>query len=202
MSIMEVIARRTVLVGAGVVAGASLAAALLLRKPPGPPVLTLRPDAAPEAVHLQSLDALRPVDPPRALPEIVYTDADGTPHGLRDLRGRMVVLNLWATWCPPCVAEMPSLAALARAAGADVAVLPLSSDHGGAAVVARFYRDHGITGLPVALDPKGAALEALGARGLPTTLILDAEGRERGRLEGAADWAAPAALSALRRLTA
>ena len=69
-----------------------------------------------------------------------------------------MVINLWATWCVPCVEEMPSLAALSKTlAPDDIAVLPLSSDRGGARVVEAFYQDHGITGLPVLLDPKGAA---------------------------------------------
>jgi thiol-disulfide isomerase/thioredoxin len=199
---MARLARRTVLAGAGVAgaAAATLAATMLLRKPPAPPVMTLRPDEAPAQVHLQPMAALHPTDPPRPLPDISFVDAAGAAHSLRDYAGKGVVLNLWATWCAPCVAEMPSLAALARAGGPDVVVLPLSSDHGGTAVVERFFREHGITGLPVALDPKAQAAEALGARGLPTTLIIDRQGRERARLEGAADWASPDALAAIRKL--
>ena len=72
-----------------------------------------------------------------------------------------MVINLWATWCVPCVEEMPSLAALSKTlAPDDIAVLPLSSDRGGARVVEAFYQEHGITGLPVLLDPKGAAARA------------------------------------------
>ena len=67
-----------------------------------------------------------------------------------------MVINLWATWCVPCVAEMPALAALSKAlAPDDIAVLPLSSDRGGASVVQAFYEEHAITGLPVLLDPEG-----------------------------------------------
>ena len=105
-----------------------------------------------------------------------------------------MVVNLWATWCAPCVAEMPALAALARAlAPADIAVMPLSSDRGGADAVRGFYAQHGVSGLPVLLDPKGAVLRAWGVQGIPVTVLIDREGRERARLEGAADWAAPAA---------
>ncbi len=197
---MAVIARRSVLAAAGGAAAATLAAAMLLRKPAAPPVVTLTPDTPAEAVRLQSIAALHPVDPPRALPAITFVDGSGAVHALRDYAGKGVLLNLWATWCAPCVAEMPSLAALARAAGPDLVVLPLSTDRGGADVVQRFYRAHGIAGLPVLLDAKGAATEALGARGLPTTLIIDRKGRERARLEGGADWSAPAALAAVRKL--
>lgn len=199
---MALVARRAVLAGAGVAAAATLAATVLLRKPAAPPIHIFKPEIAPERVHLQGMAALRPTDPPRPLPAISFVDGDGAAHALSDYAGKAVVLNLWATWCPPCVAEMPSLAALARSARRDLVVLPLSSDRGGATVVERFYHAHGITGLPVALDPKGHALEALGARGLPTTLIIDRQGRERARLEGAADWAAPEALAAIRTLVA
>ena len=114
-----------------------------------------------------------------------------------------MVINLWATWCVPCVAEMPSLAALSKAlAPDDIAVLPLSSDRGGARRVEAFYQEHGITGLPVLLDPKGAAARAWHARGIPTSLIIDKKGRERARLEGSADWSTPAAARLVRKLVA
>jgi thiol-disulfide isomerase/thioredoxin len=128
-------------------------------------------------------------------------DAAGGAHALAEFAGRGVVLNLWATWCVPCVAELPSLAALAaRLASAGVVVVPLSSDRGGAAVVQKFYAGHAIAGLDVWLDPKGAAASALRARGLPTTLLIDRQGRERGRLEGGADWASDAAVAGILRV--
>ncbi len=196
---MAVIARRSVLAAGLAAAAATLATAMLLRKPSGPEVARLAPDAS--AVRLQGMAALRPVDPPRALPAISFLDDAGASRSLRDYAGKTVLLNLWATWCAPCVAEMPALAALARdGAAQDIVVLPLSSDAGGAEAVRKFFAAHGITGLPVLLDPKGAAGEALGIRGLPTTLLIDAQGRERARLEGAADWAAPDAAAKLLAL--
>jgi hypothetical protein len=97
---------------------------------------------------------------------------------------------------------MPSLERLSRTlAPDDIAVLPLSSDRGGASAVEAFYRGHDITGLPILLDPKGAAAHAWHARGIPTSLIIDQRGRERARLEGAADWSTPAAAAIVRRLT-
>ena len=80
------------------------------------------------------------------------------------------------------------------------AVLPLSSDRGGAAAVEKFYREREIEGLPVLLDPRGEAARAFGARGIPTTVLIDAHGRERGRFEGAADWADADAVAAVREL--
>jgi thiol-disulfide isomerase/thioredoxin len=157
----------------------------------------------PHAQELEDLaGALKLTDPPVPAPAISFVTADGSEHRLADFIGHGMVVNLWATWCAPCVAEMPSLAVLSRTlAPADIAVLPLSSDHGGAPVVEAFYRQHGITGLPVLLDPHGAAAHAWHARGIPTSLIIDKQGRERARLEGSADWSTPAAAALVRKLS-
>lgn len=142
-------------------------------------------------------------DPPVPAPNIAFVSANGDEHHVSEFIGHGMVINLWATWCVPCVAEMPSLATLAKTlAPNDIAVLPLSSDRGGWSVVETFYREHGITGLPILLDPKGAAARLCGARGIPTSLIIDKLGRERARLEGAADWSTPAAAKLLRGLVA
>ena len=177
------IARRRLLA-----AGGTLAAGLYPRKP--------------RAQELHDLaEALVPTAPPVPAPDIAFVAADGSEHHLSDFLGHGMVINLWATWCAPCVEEMPSLAALSRMlAPDDIAVLPLSSDRGGAAVVAAFYRQHDIGGLPVLIDPKGAASRAWRARGLPTSVIVDTRGRERARLEGAADWSTQAAARIVRKL--
>jgi thiol-disulfide isomerase/thioredoxin len=126
--------------------------------------------------------AIEKIDPPRPPAAISFTGADGATHTLAEFRGHGMVVNLWATWCGPCVAELPSLEAASRAlAPSDIAVLPLSSDRGGAAAVRAFFDRHGITGLPVLLDPHGAAAEAWKARGIPTTLIIDRAGRAVAR---------------------
>ena len=142
------------------------------------------------------------VHEPSAAPELKLAEADGGVHGLERYAGRPVVLNLWATWCVPCVAEMASLDELAREVGAEITVLALSSDRGGAKVVERFYAERGIRSLPVLLDPRGEAARALGARGIPTTVLIDGAGRERARMEGAADWASAAAVAAIRKALA
>ncbi len=149
---------------------------------------------------LSDLSRLQAVDG-ATVPEFRFSTADGTVRTLADYAGQGVVLNLWATWCVPCVAEMPALDALSRlVAGDGVAVLALSSDRGGAPPVERFYRDKGIQTLPVLLDSRGDAARALGVRGIPTTLLIDRTGKERGRLEGAADWASAGFVQAIRRM--
>jgi thiol-disulfide isomerase/thioredoxin len=185
---MQLMSRRLALAAAGTVAMAAVA-----RKPRA---------ASPGKSELDDLSALKPTDPPKPLPEITFVDADGIEHHLEEFRGHGMVINRWATWCVPCVAEMPALAGLAKTlAPDDIAVLPLSSDRGGAAVVRKFYKAHEIGSLPVLLDPKGAAARAWGVRGIPTTIIVDKQGRERARLEGAADWATPAAAAKVKALT-
>jgi peroxiredoxin len=122
-------------------------------------------------------------------PDFELSDFDGDRHRLSDYRGQVVFLNFWATWCVPCVAEMPALDRLrAHLAGRGIEVLALSSDRGGAAVVRAFFAKHGIEHLPVTLDQGLSAARALGVQGLPTTVLIDGTGRDRGRLVGAAEW--------------
>ena len=139
--------------------------------------------------------------PPRAVPELAFSDGDGRTRTLADFGGQGVVLNLWATWCPPCVAEMPALDRLqAIVEGNGIRVVPLSSDRGGKVQVDAFYAARGIARLGTWLDPRGGAGRLLGARGLPTTVLIDPQGRERSRLEGAAEWDAPEMVNTVYRL--
>jgi thiol-disulfide isomerase/thioredoxin len=168
---------------------------------------TLAATALPSKPHAERLpplaEGLEKLSPPADLPDGVFVTPDGAVHHLAEFRGRGMVVNLWATWCAPCVAEMPALEVLSKAlAPQDIAVLPLSSDRGGADVVRAWYQQHGITGLPVLLDPKGALVKAFNARGIPTTVIIGQSGQVVARLEGAADWAAPGAQATIRRLAA
>jgi thiol-disulfide isomerase/thioredoxin len=161
--------------------------------------------ARPRASHAAELpdlsEVLVPVDPPRDPPEGVFVDADGGEHTLASFKGHGMVINFWATWCQPCIAEMPSLATLARElAPHDIAVLPLSSDRGGASLVSTWYQTHGVTGLPVLLDPRGTLSHAWGGQGIPTTHIIARNGKEMARMEGAADWSSAATIALIRRL--
>ncbi len=196
---MKSISRRTTLIATGALAVGTVAAATLWRKPA--PVVHIIPAEGGEHVLLQPFSVFQPTTPAVAPPDIALQDADGAAHHLGEFAGKGLLINMWATWCVPCVAEMPALQSLARkAAAAGILVLPLSSDRGGLAVVRKFYASHGIDGLPIWLDPKGEAARAWGARGLPTTFIIDRKGLERGKLEGAIDWAADATLKAITAL--
>ena len=126
------------------------------------------------------------------VPEVAFVEDGETDRTLGGFRGRGVVLNFWATWCAPCVHEMPALDALhATLADKGVDVLALSSDFGGAKVVKRFYATNDIAHLPVLNDTRGRLAQAFGLKGLPTTILIDTEGREVGRVVGPAEWAEP-----------
>jgi thiol-disulfide isomerase/thioredoxin len=158
----------------------------------------------PRAESLPSLaDGLQVLKSPVDLPDATFVSRDGASHHLSEFKGHGMVVNMWATWCVPCVAEMPSLETLSKTlAPQDIAVLPLSSDRGGVDRVASWYQAHGITALPVLLDPKGAMARAFAARGIPTTVIINTSGKVVAKLEGAADWAAPDVPALIRKLTA
>jgi len=138
--------------------------------------------------------------PPQAVPDESFQSADGETS-LAAFRGKVVVLNFWATWCAPCVREMPSLDRLqAMLGGGDFAVVALSEDRGGMSLVVRFYEKYGLENLARYLDPLGRVAAALGVVGMPTTVVIDTEGREIGRIVGAAEWDSPAALALIRSL--
>ncbi len=128
-------------------------------------------------------------------------DLYGNPLTLADYSGKVVLLNIWATWCPPCRAEMPSLDRLAgEMDGPDFAVIALSTDRGGVERVARFYDDMRIENLGVMHDRSGKVARRAGVLGLPVTLILDRQGREIARMLGDADWDSPEARAFLGRV--
>jgi thiol-disulfide isomerase/thioredoxin len=130
-------------------------------------------------------------------------DGDGQVRSLADFNGKVVVLNLWATWCVPCRKEMPALDRLQTSLGGpDFAVVPLSMDRGGRETVAKFYAQMGIRELPIYTDTSGEALHALGAVGLPTTLVLDRAGEEIARIVGPAEWDTPEVAEFLKPMIA
>ncbi|MCB1908244.1 MAG: TlpA family protein disulfide reductase [Rhodocyclaceae bacterium] len=132
------------------------------------------------------------------LPEIRFQDARGNSRSLADFRGRVVLLNLWATWCVPCRKEMPSLDRLqAQLGGPAFEVVALSIDKSPQAV-REFYREYGIRKLALYIDPSAEVTSTLGAVGIPTTLLVDGDGRERWRRVGPAEWDAPEEVARIR----
>jgi len=128
---------------------------------------------------------------PKTVAAIQFEDADGRSRSLNDFRGKIVLLNIWATWCTPCRKEMPTLDRLQAALGGiDFEVVALSIDRRMDAV-RKFFAEVGIQRLAMYLDSSAKATRQLGAVGLPTTLLIDRGGREIARLIGPAEWDSP-----------
>ena len=136
----------------------------------------------------------------KAIPELRFVDERGLAHSLADFRGKVVLLNVWATWCEPCRQEMPALDRLqARLGGARFQVLAVSVDQQGAPIARKFYDEVAIKALPLYVDPTAKAAFALDAPGLPVTLLVDRNGREIGRHLGAVKWDAPEVVQRMQR---
>jgi thiol-disulfide isomerase/thioredoxin len=136
---------------------------------------------------------------PVAVPEISFADGDGLPRTLADFHGKVVLLNIWATWCAPCRKEMPTLDRLqAELGGPDFEVIAVSMDRGGPDKVKKFFAEIGIEHLALNIDTSGKAMFTLGAPGLPMTLLIDGKGKEIGRLIGPAEWDAPDMVTFIR----
>ena len=130
-----------------------------------------------------------PIDPPEQITTPNFQDKMGQPVNLDSFKGKVVVLNFWATWCPPCIAEMPALDKLqSEMGGADFAVVAVSTDREGIKKSAPFYRRAGIKSLTLYNDTRGNLLGAFKGRNLPITVLLDRDGKVVGRIEGAANW--------------
>ncbi len=156
--------------------------------------------AAALAVAQEPLQKFALHDAPKAVPEIEFQDGDGKVRSLADFRGKVVLLNIWATWCGPCRREMPTLDRLqSKLGGTDFEVVALSIDRAGVDVVTKFYSEVGVVHLTRYVDSSGKAALQLSTVGLPTTLLIDREGREIGRLVGPAEWDTPKMVAFLRR---
>lgn len=125
-----------------------------------------------------------------------FVDSAGKPVSLSDFSGKVVLLNVWATWCAPCRKEMPQLDALQKSHGGDkFAVVTLNMDRGAPDKAKAFLADINTQNLAFYHDPSGRLGSALGVVGMPTTLLLDGESRELGRLVGPAAWDLPEAIA-------
>jgi thiol-disulfide isomerase/thioredoxin len=133
-----------------------------------------------------------------AAPTTAFEDPDGEAATLADFRGRALLVNLWATWCAPCVAEMPTLDALAAREGGRLRVLTVSQDLDGRAKVEAFFAKQGYRKLETWLDPQMALMGALKVDTLPTTVLYDSDGREVWRVTGMEDWTSARAARLLK----
>ncbi len=126
---------------------------------------------------------------PEELPEVKFLDANAKEKTLADWGGKVVLLNLWATWCLPCRKEMPALDRLQRELGSDkFQVVAVAVDRSGLAGARKFLDEAKASDLALYADPSARMAATLRAAGLPATLLLDGRGREIGRLLGPAEW--------------
>jgi thiol-disulfide isomerase/thioredoxin len=145
----------------------------------------------------QSLGQFTALSAPLPAPALAFTTRDGAQKQLADFKGKLVLVNLWATWCGPCVEEMPSLERLQAKLGDKLTILAISEDRQGDAVVAPFLEKHDIRHLAIYLDPKSAATPAFGAQGLPTSYLVARDGTIVGKEEGGAAWDSAAMIAKL-----
>lgn len=149
-----------------------------------------------------ALAKLKPDEQPKPVPAVAFSDAAGARHSLSEFRGRYLLLNLWATWCAPCVKELPALSHLQAAIGPrKLIVVPVNVGRDNATETTKFLKQHRAA-LPVYIDTNSAFLHAFGAYGLPLTVLIDPRGREIARAIGAVRWDEPEALAYFRGLGA
>jgi len=140
-----------------------------------------------------------PAEDPLPVPEAHFKDANGKTLTLADFKGKVLLVNLWATWCAPCRREMPELDKLQGMLGSDdFSVIILSQDRGGFPKVNTFLEEIGVKNLTPYVDKSTKSSRLFRAVGLPTTFVVDRQGREVGRLIGPAEWAAPQSVALLK----
>ena len=140
---------------------------------------------------------------PAPVPDTGFVDMADAPVALADYRGKVVLVNFWATWCAPCREEMPSLDALnAALGGEDFAVVTIATGPNPPPAMTRFFEETGIGTLPLYRDPKQRLAREMAVMGLPVSVILDREGREVARLTGDADWNSDSARAVISALAA
>ncbi len=157
-------------------------------------------DAADCRATSEELQAFQPSEAPAPLPTAPMALGDGSLRTLADHAGRGVVLNFWATWCAPCVREMPELDNLhAVVAGDGIDVLTVSQDRAGFKLIDKFFDSNKLAHLERLHDPGGKLARAFKLRGLPTTIFINAAGHEVGRIAGIAKYDSPAMHAFVRR---
>jgi len=135
----------------------------------------------------------------KTVPKAAFMENGETVRRLADYRGKPVLLNFWATWCSPCIKEMPSLDRLQAMMRDDgLEVLALSLDRKGADVVRKFYQKTGLKNLRILIDQRSKVFREFNVSGLPTTVLINAGGEEVGRVIGAAEWDSSNAITLIR----
>jgi thiol-disulfide isomerase/thioredoxin len=145
----------------------------------------------PELTGAMQVFQLAPSAQPRPSPSdgATWKDANGKVLNLANFGGKVVLVNYWATWCPPCIRELPSIDRLqARLGGDDFTIVAISIDRGGKPIARRLMKRLRLKNLALYLDPSSKSAKKLGVRSMPTTFLFDRKGREIGKLEGGAEW--------------
>ncbi|HEX3809070.1 MAG TPA: TlpA disulfide reductase family protein [Rhizomicrobium sp.] len=146
-----------------------------------------------------SISALKAEAAPKNVPVVAFTDAKGQRHTLAEFKGRYVLLNLWATWCAPCVRELPALAQLQAAIPKDkFTIVAVDVGRNTPADAAAFLKSHHAAVLDVYQDSDIALIRVFGAFGLPMSVLIDPQGREVARAMGPGEWDAPDAVAYFR----
>lgn len=161
-----------------------------------------KPGAGVGARHALSgeMNDFAPAFPPRKAPLVAFNTPDGGETSLRDFRGKVVLVNVWATWCAPCLEELPSLDELqARLGGEAFQVVAIAAEPRAEERARRFFDRNGIDHLTLYSDPLLSFATTMGGTNvLPVSVLYDARGNEIGRLVGGADWASPEAEALVR----
>jgi thiol-disulfide isomerase/thioredoxin len=169
-------------------------AAYVLTRPATPPM--------PKDPGMTAIGKFTPVSPPLPAPGAAYQARDGATRHLADFAGHWVLVNLWATWCAPCIKEMPSLDRMQAKLGTALDVVAVSEDRSGAKAVDPFLAKLPVKNLSIGLDANNALTTALHVEGLPTSLLIDPKGEIVAKLEGGATWDQGPTLAKLEDLIA
>ena len=138
---------------------------------------------------------------PQEVTDFVFSDGSTRDLTLAHFRGTPILVNVWATWCPPCKEEMASLDHLALLfANKNIKIVPISIDVSGALTVRSFYERLGLNNLSIYVDPSKNVMDALRITGIPTTILIGRDGREIGRMVGPAQWDAPASVTRITEI--
>ena len=155
------------------------------------------------AVHADPVmpKPLKAVKPGKPVPALTFTDGKGAKHSLKEFQGRYVLLNMWATWCAPCVAELPALARLKAAApNITLVAMDLTGKKETPERAQAFLKDHHADSLGTAVDTETMFMRTFTAAVMPTTVLLDPKGKVIARAEGPAEWASPASVAYFKSL--